>query len=122
MGEKSTILHIKESAVLKACIQWLYIHGCDIIRCNTGAVARKYTSKRTGQTKEYYIRFGKPGVGDIIACGPTGRWIECECKSSIGKQEAIQKLRQEEIERRHGVYILARSVDDLEARKAEILA
>lgn len=112
---------MSESAVVKACIEWLHFHGCDVIRCNTGSFTKKHTSKKTGVTKTHYIRFGKTGAGDILACSPRGRWVEVECKCEDGKQRPEQIARQQEIERRGGVYILARSSDDLAARKAEIL-
>lgn len=111
----------KEGHVVKACIQWLMAHGCDCIRNNSGSAYRKAKDK-AGNTREWYIRFGKEGSGDIVACSPKGRWLEIECKATRGKQSPEQIVRQHEIERRGGIYILARSIDELEARKAEILA
>lgn len=111
-----------ENNILSACLQLLHVWGCDVVRCNTGSAKRSYTLKSTGQTKEYNIRFGKSGMGDIIGCSPYGRWIEVECKDHKGKHKDHQKRRQQEIERRGGVYILARSPDDVTARKAEVLA
>lgn len=115
-------LKAKEGKVVQACIAWLYHHGCDVMRCNTGTAHRSYTLKSTGQEKQYRIRFGKLGAGDIIACSPTGKWIEVECKNAIGRQRLAQIERQRQIEKRRGIYILARSTDDLDARKGEILA
>lgn len=111
----------KESGVLYACIRLLHFWGCDVTRCNTGSMTKTYTSKKTGITKSHYVRFGKKGMGDIIACSPHGRWIEVETKAEKGKQSPEQIDRQHEIERRKGVYILARSVDDLIARQSEVL-
>lgn len=118
---KKNLPKVCESAVLNACIRWLYLHGCDIIRNNTGSVRQSYTSKKTGQTKWRRIKYGKPGAGDILALSPKGRWVEVECKGSGGKQAPDQLLRQQEVEKRGGVYILAYSVHDLEQRAADFL-
>ena len=110
-----------EGQVLHACIQWLCLHGCDIIRNNTGAFRKSYTRK-DGTQADYHIRVGKKGSGDILACSPYGRWVEVETKFDKGKQRPEQQQRQADIERRNGVYVLAYGVDDLEARKDEILS
>lgn len=110
-----------EGVVLKACLQYLHSIGCSVIRNQTGSAYRKSTDKR-GQTREWYIQFGKKGSGDIVACSPSGRWIEVETKAGKNKQQPEQLAREQEIRRRGGVYIVAYSVDDLIARKDEILA
>lgn len=113
--------HTPESLILRSCLQWLCVHGCDVVRCNTGGATKKYTSKKTGLTSSHHIRFGKRGMGDIIAISPYGRWLEVECKSETGKQSPEQIMRQQNVEIHNGLYILARSVDDLEAQKEAIL-
>ena len=65
-----------ENSIVKACICWLYRHGCDVIRNNTGTAIRKYVRQSDGAELTYRIRYGKKGSGDIIACSPYGRWIE----------------------------------------------
>jgi hypothetical protein len=102
----------KESATLKACLNWLDKQGLDPIRNNSGAL----------KIDNRFIRMGKKGSGDILVCGRGGRWIEIECKRQGKKQELHQKVRQQHVERMGGLYILAYSVDDLEAHKGEILA
>jgi hypothetical protein len=111
-----------ESSVVKACICWLYRHGCDVIRNNTGTAVRKYVRQSDGKELTYRIRYGKKGSGDIIACSPYGRWIEIETKSEDGTLSDEQLKRQFAIISRGGVYIIARSIDDLECRKEDILA
>jgi hypothetical protein len=91
------------------------------MRNNTGAYKASYTRK-DNSVGEYYVRFGRKGWGDIIACSPFGRYIEVECKREDGRQSPEQKQHQADVEQRGGVYILARSIDDLEARKSAILA
>lgn len=111
---------MSESHVVSACIQWLYLHGCDVIRNNTGAFKSVYRRK-DGSLGVSWIRTGKKGSGDILACSPTGRWIEIEAKDQHGKLRPEQEARKAEIERRGGIYVVARSIDDLEARRADIL-
>lgn len=111
---------MSESAVVAACIKWLYLHCCIAMRNNSGAFKDKYTRK-DGSVGEYHVRLGRKGWSDVIACSPKGRFIEVEAKSADGKQSPEQKQHQAEVEQRGGIYILARSVDDLESRKIEIL-
>ena len=75
-----------------------------IWRANTG-VARY--GKRV-------VRFGVPGQADLTGILPDGRRLEIEVKSATGRQSTDQKNYQQMIERLNGVYILARSVADVE--------
>lgn len=103
-----------EGAVVKACIQWLVWHQCDIIRNNSGAIKT---------AAGHYLRFGKKGTGDILAISPYGRWIEVEAKSATGDMRALQLERQKLIQSKGGVYIICRnSADALDDMKSEILA
>lgn len=56
--------------------------------------------------------YSKPGDPDMIAC-VDGMYVGIEAKTPTGRQSNIQKMRQREIERAGGVYILARSVEDV---------
>jgi hypothetical protein len=111
---------VKESPVVHACLMWFFAHGMEPIRNNTGGFTKRYTSKKTGVTKSHFVRFGKKGTGDIIVCTKTGKWCEVEAKGD-GEQNAEQAERQKHVESLGGIYILARSIDDLEARRALIL-
>ena len=55
----------------------------------------------------------KPGDPDMIAC-VCGRFIGIEAKTYDGVQSPIQKIRQRQIEESGGLYVLARSVEDVE--------
>ncbi len=67
------------------------------------------------------VRFGSPGWPDVIAVGKGGIFVGIECKRPLGPkggtggsdQTADQRAAQMEIENAGGVYIIARSVDDL---------
>jgi len=60
-----------------------------------------------------WVRFGIRGQADLTGIVPDGRRLEIEVKTSTGRQTAEQRSFQNMIERFHGIYILARSVDDV---------
>jgi hypothetical protein len=104
---------MRESYVVKACIEWLHLNGCFVWRNNTGA----YKHHESGA----YIRYGLTGSADIIGVNPKGRFIAVECKSDKGKLSESQYAFGAKVKVRRGVYVLARSIDDLEAVRTEIL-
>lgn len=114
-----------ENPIREAGQAWLEYHGCDVIRNNSAAgwLFPYVKGKRTFHAHEgRFIRFGKPGSADLLAISPFGRWIDAEAKSDDGEQSPDQIERQREVEKRGGVYVLFRSIEDLEERKADILA
>lgn len=58
-----------------------------------------------------YAKIGDP---DMVVCYK-GRYVAIEAKTPTGKQSNWQQLRQREIERSGGIYILARKVDDVKS-------
>lgn len=56
--------------------------------------------------------YGRPGEPDGIVCYK-GMYVAVEAKTYEGTQSTIQKLRQKQIEAAGGIYILARSVEDV---------
>lgn len=79
-------------------------HDMKIWRQNTGAALGK----------SGLIRFGVPGQADITGLLiPSGRRIEIEVKDAKGRQRQSQKKFQAMIENAGGIYILARSVEDV---------
>ena len=107
---------IPESAVLNACLQYLVISHIDAWRNNSGAY--KIPNQAGGAR---FIRFGRPGSADIIGLLPNGRFLAVECKSDVGELSKQQQEFRRDIERNHGVYILARSIDDLAAGLREAM-
>lgn len=61
------------------------------------------------------VSFGVQGAADLSGILPDGRRLEIEIKSAVGRQSPEQRAYQTMIERFNGVYILARSVDDVYA-------
>lgn len=60
------------------------------------------------------VSFGYPGSADITGILPDGRRLEIETKSATGKQSEKQRTFQAKIEANGGVYLLVRSVEELE--------
>ncbi len=102
-----------EGLVVNACIKWLWAQGCFVWRNNTGALPDK-----TGRK----VHYGHKGSADIIGVNPYGKFIAVEAKSAKGRITPEQAIFRDRIEAKGGVYVLAKSIDDLEARKGEILA
>lgn len=60
------------------------------------------------------IRFGLVGSADIQGIiSPNGKMLCIECKTKIGKQREEQKRYEKMITEMGGIYILARSVEDV---------
>lgn len=104
---------MSEGAVVNACIRWLITHGCFVWRNNTGAYKAE-GSKR-------YIRYGVKGSPDIIGTTPHGRFIGVECKHGKNTMQPSQKEFAAKLEANNALYIVAYGLDDLEARKGEIV-
>lgn len=82
---------------------------------------RQNTGKGYPPGSNRLVTFGVPGTPDI--CGiiaPQGRWLGIECKSAKGRQREDQETFQRVIERFGGLYVLARSVDDVDRALAEL--
>lgn len=67
------------------------------------------------------VRFGIPGQADLTGVLPDGRRLEIEVKSLNGRQSREQAGFQRMIERFSGLYILARSTDDVRRALQEYL-
>jgi len=67
------------------------------------------------------VTFGVPGQADICGLLHTGRMVQIEIKVGPDKQSNDQKNFQAMIERMGGLYILARSVEDVRAAIEEAM-
>jgi len=98
-----------ESHVLREVLQWLAQERPAFLvwRNNSGAMHSVDTNS--------LVRFGLPGSPDIICIEPpNGRFVGIECKRrNGGRQSPEQRAFQAACEKRGGVYVLARSVEDV---------
>lgn len=97
----------EETSIQNAIIKKLTEYQPNIVfwRNNTGVLIDK-----TGRP----VRFGLVGSADIIGIiAPHGRWLAIECKTATGKQRPEQKNFEAMIKKMGGVYILARSPEDI---------
>jgi hypothetical protein len=61
------------------------------------------------------VRFGQPGCPDILGVmSPSGRLIGVEVKSATGRQSPEQKRFEEMFRSKGAIYILARSLEDVD--------
>lgn len=98
---------MSEHDIQNEIMRWLKLEGLRVFRFNVG---------RRG-----HIRFGEPGMADILAfkesefgaAYPESYWIEV--KSETGKQSKEQKAFQKSVESIGCTYILARSLADVKA-------
>lgn len=66
--------------------------------------------------KGRWVAFGLPGLPDIVGIMlPNGRAVGIEVKTATGRQRDTQVSFQKVFERFGGLYILARSTDDVKA-------
>jgi hypothetical protein len=113
---KDTRYEIPESAILSACIKWLWANGCFVWRNNSGGMTKSYTRK-DGSVSHARIKFGLPGSADIIGVNRFGRFIAIECKREGKNLEPHQERFRDQVVEKGGVFVLARSLDDLEDNK-----
>lgn len=80
-----------------------------IARVNTGAA----------MLNGRLVKFGVPGTGDLVGLiAPTGRMLQIEVKTAKGKQREAQTRMQRIVTQFGGLYVVARSVQDVDAALA----
>lgn len=70
-----------------------------------------YDSKRN--VFKRMVGFSMRGVADILGLMPDGRFLAIEVKTAKGKQSIYQKHFEDCVKKSNGIYILARSIDDV---------
>jgi len=98
-------IKIPEAQVLRACLDYLRARGHMVIRVNNGA----FKTERGGFFRSTDVR----GCADIMGLTISGRGLAVECKSNTGRQSPAQREFMDGFRNRGGLYVLARSVDDL---------
>ncbi len=100
---------ISEHDIQSQILDWLRIKRIFHWRNNSGAVAAVHNGKKR------FIRFGAKGSPDIVAVR-RGVVYGIEVKRADQHQSIAQTYWQTDFERAGGVYVLARSVGDVERR------
>ncbi len=93
-----------EAKVLKACIAYLELLDCYVLRTSAGFTS--FDGRK--------VSIGRAGLPDILAC-KNGRFIAVECKAAGGRVSEAQSRQHEFIRRRNGIVIIPHSVDELRA-------
>jgi hypothetical protein len=94
-----------EHTVQKTILLWLRLNDCLAAVTDAGA------SYRAGAFSGYAVPAGWPDITGLL---PDGRFIGVECKVKGGRQSEAQKVMERNIRQRNGIYILARSVKDVQ--------
>ena len=94
-----------EREIQKAILIYLRVRGCLVAVTDAGA------AYRAGSFGADTVPAGWPDITGLL---PDGRFIGVECKSPGGRQSPAQTQMEAEIRRRNGIYVLARSIDDVE--------
>lgn len=92
-----------EREVQRSCLAALPRLGVLAWRNNTGAA-------RYG---ERHVRFGVPGLGDILGVLPGGRALMIECKGERGRVTEAQRACIDNFNRQGGLAFVARSLDGM---------
>lgn len=90
-------------ALLKKCLVMLSSEGFLVWKNNIGVV----------KTETRYQTYGLKGSPDIIGCTPSGVFFGCEVKTGKAVQNKHQKAFQKAVEKRNGIYIVVRSIEQL---------
>ena len=96
---------MKESEIQRSILEYLALRHHFHFRCNTGA----YKTERGS-----FIRYGTPGAPDIVVVA-NGTMIGIEVKNASGKLSEDQTAFSEKLKAAGGIYIVARSIDDVQA-------
>lgn len=91
------------SSAIRDYLEHLEAMGkCIFNRINSGSMSHTFKGARAG-TADFECTFG-----------PNGKHVSIEVKSETGKQRDSQVIYQRKIEKLGGVYILAKSIRDVE--------
>ena len=94
-----------ERTIQRAIVVYLRARGCLVAVTDAGAAFR------AGAFFGDSIPAGWPDITGLL---PSGRFIGVECKAPGGRQSPAQKVMEQEIRRRGGIYVVARGVEDVQ--------
>lgn len=96
-----------ESAIQSAILQYLKARRVFCWRQNVGGIV---------DGRGRYVQFGLTGCSDILGIMPGGRFLAIEVKTPKGRVSPAQDKFRRNVEGSGGLYILARSIDDVAER------
>lgn len=108
--EKRGGVKLLEKHIQSQITAWLTVHRVFWYRANTGAMKGEHKGKG------WFVRFGKPGMPDIIAV-MRGIYVGIEVKRPGENPTLAQQSFGVELESAGGVYVVMRSLDDVEFLK-----
>lgn len=97
---------MKEAFVLKACRQWLTLHGIAHWRINQQGVP---LHDGTGR----YRKGPHQGMADLVGILPSGRFLSVECKAPGGRVRPEQWEFLRAVREAGGVALIVAGVDEL---------
>lgn len=97
------VIKPSENDIQRVILDWLEIHKIFHFRNNVGA----FKTERGG-----FYRFGVKGQTDIV-CVVNGIYVGVEVKNATGKMKENQEAFRIALTKAGGIYILARSLDDV---------
>jgi hypothetical protein len=100
-----------EAKVQREIASWLMLRGVLVSITDAGVLAKMGLGMKCGIPK---------GWPDLTCCLPGGRFLGVECKAPKGRQSEEQVRMELSIQKRSGLYILARSVEELKAGLAAV--
>jgi len=105
-----TTIDLHERDILKPCLEALfYRYGVTVWRNHAGKV--ELASR--GRARPYWMQLGAAGSPDIVGFLDDGRFLGIEIKTRTGKERADQLAMRTKVETAGGVWIVARSVDEM---------
>jgi hypothetical protein len=107
-----TTLDLHERDILRPCLTALaYQYGVTAWRNHAGKV--ELASRSKVKKKSYWMQLGAPGSPDIVGFLSDSRFLGVEVKTRTGAERVAQLAMRAKVETAGGVWIVARSVDEM---------
>lgn len=103
------LLYASEAEIQSAILDYLAARRILAFRVNSGNLLLQNAD---GSSRR--IKLAPMGTADIIGIAPGGRFLAIEVKGRKGKQTPEQVTFETSVREQDGIYILARSIDDVE--------
>lgn len=93
----------RHAELVRAVMNLLKLYGCSVVPVKQGPTPRK---ARDGSVVFCRGQL-RPGVSDVIACGPRGRFVAVECKIGRDALRPAQVRFLADVRQRNGVALVA---------------